>query len=64
VFFIEFKRKGQKPTPAQTVEIEKIKCKGAQCFVVDTVELGKYTVDKMLRYGYVIPPTSLEIEDY
>lgn len=41
VFFIEFKRLGQKPTPAQDVEIAKIRAAGVDVFVVDTVEDGK-----------------------
>lgn len=48
VFFIEFKRKGQKPTPAQAVEIEKIRSKGVSVFVVDGVATGKKVVDGML----------------
>ncbi len=44
VFFIEFKRKGLKPTPAQAVEIEKIKAKGVCCFVVDNVMAGKAVI--------------------
>lgn len=41
VFFIEFKRKGQKPTPAQEVEIAKIRKMGVTVYVVDDVEEGK-----------------------
>lgn len=40
VFFIEFKRKGQKPTASQEVEITKILSHGVKCFVVDNVERG------------------------
>jgi len=45
VFFIEFKRKGAKPTPAQEVEINKIRAKGVSVYVVNNVEDGK----KILR---------------
>lgn len=45
VFFMELKRKGQKPTPAQEVEIAKIRGKGVSVYVVDSVEEGK----KILR---------------
>ena len=45
VFFIEFKRKGQKPTPAQFVEIEKIRAQGVVVFVIDDVEAGKRAVE-------------------
>lgn len=43
-FMIEFKRKGEKPTPSQTVEIEKIRKQGLEVFVVDNVEEGKRVV--------------------
>lgn len=45
VFFIEFKRKGQKPTAGQEVEIAKIRATGIQCYVVDNVEQGKRIVN-------------------
>lgn len=48
VFFIEFKRLGQKPTPAQDVEIDKIKRQGVPVFLVDTVAAGKIAVDTMM----------------
>lgn len=48
VYFIEFKRKGEKPTPAQAVEIEKIRKMKVEVFVVDDVEKGKEIVDFML----------------
>ena len=44
VFWIEFKRAGQKPTPAQYVEIEKIRKQGGKVYVVDNVEWGKSVV--------------------
>lgn len=49
VFFIEFKRLGAKPTPAQEVEIDKIKRQGVPVFVVDSVDAGKTAVDAMCR---------------
>lgn len=48
VFFIEFKRLGAKPTPAQEVEIAKIGKQGANVFVIDNVEDGKRVVSGML----------------
>lgn len=48
-FFIEFKRLGQKPTAAQSVEIDKIKRQGVPVCVADTVEGGKAMVDAMTR---------------
>lgn len=44
VFFIEFKRKGQKLTDAQKVEIMKIEKQGVPVYVVDNVEDGKRIV--------------------
>lgn len=44
VFFIEFKRKGQKPTASQEVEIAKIRAQGVKCFVVDKVADGKQII--------------------
>lgn len=45
VFFIEFKRKGCKPTAAQEIEIGKIKKNMVAVFVVDNVLDGKNVVD-------------------
>lgn len=47
VFFIEFKRLGQKPTAAQEVEIAKIRVRGVLVFVVDNVDMGKQVVNQM-----------------
>lgn len=41
VFFIEMKRRGEKPTTAQALEIAKIRVQGVKCFVVDNVADGK-----------------------
>ena len=60
VFFVEFKRKGQKPTPAQAVEIDKIRAKGVSVFVIDNVEVGKGMVEGMvLKHG-----NELDLEGY
>ena len=45
VWFIEFKRKGEKPTPAQAVEIAKLQKQGVSVYVVDNVATGKQVVD-------------------
>lgn len=50
VFFIEFKRAGAKPTPAQEVEIAKIRATGVEVYVVDTVDHGKRVVG-IQHYG-------------
>jgi hypothetical protein len=44
-FFIEFKRAGCKPTPAQAAEIAKIRGKGTSVYVVDNVVLGKHHIE-------------------
>ena len=49
VFFMELKRKGQKPTPSQAVEIDKIRRQGVSVFVIDNVDLGKAMVEGMLK---------------
>lgn len=50
VFFIEFKRKGQKPTAAQEVEIEKIRKTGVRVYVVDDVEEGKHIIREKVYF--------------
>lgn len=45
VFFIEFKRKGGKPTDAQLVEIEKIRKQGIGVSIADSLHGGKCCVD-------------------
>ncbi len=49
VFFIEFKRRGQKPTPAQAVEIEKIRNQKVPVYVIDNVAEGKSVIVAMLK---------------
>jgi len=49
VFFVEFKRAGQKPTAAQAVEIDKIKRQGVPVCVADTVEAGRVMVNAMMH---------------
>ena len=44
VFFIEMKRKGEKPTAAQAVEQDKIRAMKIPVYVVDNVETGKKVV--------------------
>lgn len=47
VFFIEFKRKGKKPTPAQLEEHKWYKSLGYHVFVVDSVEDGEFVIGLM-----------------
>lgn len=51
VFFIEFKRKGQQPTPSQEVEICKIRAAGVRVFVVDDTEIGKDIIYQIKTFG-------------
>lgn len=48
VWFIEFKRRGEKPTEAQAVEINKIQVNKVRIYVVDTVESGRSVVNLMV----------------
>lgn len=47
VVFIEFKREGQKPTPAQAREHDRLREQRVSVFVVDNVIDGKTIVDVM-----------------
>lgn len=47
VWFIEFKREGLKPTPAQTREHDRLRGHKVMVFVVDSVKSGKIVVDMM-----------------
>ncbi len=51
VFFIEFKRGGQKPTPAQEREHHRLRQQAINVFVVDSVDAGKECID--LMYGLI-----------
>jgi len=48
-FWIEFKREGGKPTPAQTRECLKIRKCGFEVYLVDTVEDGKKVIDEQFK---------------
>jgi hypothetical protein len=41
VFFIEFKKLGEKPGPGQTREIKRLRGHKAMVFVVDNIDYGK-----------------------
>lgn len=47
-FFCEFKRGGQKPTPAQTREHDKLRQQHVTVFVIDNVNEGKNMIDLMV----------------
>ena len=45
VFFIEFKRAGKLPTPAQAREHARLRAHNVSVYVVDDVEAGKLVID-------------------
>ena len=47
MFFIEFKRGGQKATPAQEREHHRLRQQAINVFVVDNVAAGKECIDTM-----------------
>lgn len=47
VFFIEFKKAGEKPTPKQVSEIERLTNEGFDVFVCDDIAFGKTIIDLM-----------------
>lgn len=49
VFFIEFKRPGKKPTPAQADEHELMRKKNLKVHVIDNVQEGKALIDQYLE---------------
>lgn len=46
VLFMEFKQTGKKPTPGQEREMQRIIGHYINCYVVDSVELGKAIIDE------------------
>jgi hypothetical protein len=64
VFFIEFKRKGGKPTAAQEVEINKILAQGTRAFVACSIAEGKKIVDDVLRDAPSYPSQKLTLADF
>ena len=45
VFFIEFKRKGEEPRPAQLSNHRKLRARGYNVYVCDTLEQAKKVLD-------------------
>jgi hypothetical protein len=56
VFFIEFKRAGQKPTPMQTREHERLVAQKVDVFVIDDVVKGKLVIDLMVNRNVSAQP--------
>ena len=48
IFFIEFKRGGQKPTDAQEREHDRLRRHNVNVFVVDNIDSGKMVIDMMV----------------
>lgn len=48
MFFCEFKRRGQKPTPAQEREHKRLRAYDVPVFVIDNVDDGLRMIDEML----------------
>ncbi len=55
-FMIEFKRKGAVPTPAQAVEIAKLRKQGFSVHVIDSKESGRCTVSHLLKHVMIFTP--------
>ena len=49
VWFCEFKREGQKPTPVQEREHHRLRQHKVSVFVIDNVEEGKTMIDTMVK---------------
>jgi hypothetical protein len=49
VWFVEFKREGAKPTPAQEREHHRLRQHKVSVFVIDNVEEGKLMIDLMVK---------------
>jgi len=48
IWFCEFKREGQVPTPAQYREHDRLRQQMVNVFVIDNVDEGKLMVDEMV----------------
>ena len=48
VFFVEFKRKGERPTAPQTREHARLQAHGVSVFVIDNVADGQALIDVMV----------------
>ena len=49
LWFVEFKRKGMKPTPLQEREHQRLRDRGMLVVVIDTVEDGIEMVDRIIN---------------
>ena len=47
MFFVEFKREGQKPTAAQQREHDKLRNRNVSVFVIDNIADGKHVINSM-----------------
>lgn len=51
IIFIEFKRRGKKPTKAQAEEHHKMRLRGCNVFIVDSKEGGKQLIKDWYEYA-------------
>ena len=49
MWFVEFKKQGMKPTPAQEREHHRLLRQRVEVWVIDSVESGKSMIDEKLR---------------
>lgn len=49
IWFVEFKREGAKPTPAQEREHHRLRQHKVSVFVIDNVEEGRLMIDLMVK---------------
>lgn len=49
MWFVEFKKQGMKPTPAQEREHHRLRQQEVEVWVIDSVDSGKEMVDGMVR---------------
>lgn len=61
VWFAEFKRKGQKPTAAQEVEMKKLRDRGIHVSIIDDIEKGKQIV-KIIAEGVI--NNEIDLDEY
>lgn len=61
VFFIEFKQKGKKPTPAQEREINRLRNRDMYVAVVDNVSAGEGVIDERIAYDKHIADMAREL---
>jgi hypothetical protein len=62
VFWIEFKREGQKLTPLQERECDKLADCGFEVYVCDSVEQGKAVIDEQSRIASMVFAAFIQVQ--